>query len=541
MGRSFPYAAYKQMRPNDEPAFGVEEIYYQMYLLAIGIQMAGPEPHPADLRGRACSPTPAASGPRGMWGFGAGDYTPTDDFREIWWDPNRISGAEQQAGRVGAAQRRRALRRRASRRPARRLLQGGLTVADLDARRVHQRVHAARRRPRGAPRRRCARSRRTSTCFRGYGPLVVGADPRSSSWSLLAPSVAPERVVEQPVNDDHHHRRSRPRRDRARARTAPRVTRPPRSCSASSSRTRSSTGCRLSPLPEVMPWGVITQGVIFGTSYALLAMGLILIYRTTRIVNFAYGAMGAMPGTLTVGLFMAQGLELLARHRASASSSAPVAGAARRHPRDPPLRPLVAPRRSPSPPSAWPRCSAPSASIIGVAPRHRRASSATSRRRSAASFFVRPYPVRGDHLLMLGAGAGRPRRRSAGSCCGTDAGRAVRAAAENQDRALLLGVPVRRLQTIVWAVAGALSTVTFITKAPFTGVVPDGARRRHARSSPAWPSRSSPGSSRCRSRSGAGIGLGIAEWTIRWNVDGRVDLRRHLPRRDPRRPARCAR
>src|SRR3546814_7854297 len=55
-----------------------------------------------------------------------------------------------------------------------------------------------------------------------------------------------------------------------------------------------------SPLPDVMPWGVVAQGIIFGTSYALLAMGLILIYRTTRIVNFAYGAMGAMPGSLTV-------------------------------------------------------------------------------------------------------------------------------------------------------------------------------------------------------------------------------------------------
>ena len=50
-GRSFPYAAYKQMRPDDEPAFGVEEIYYQMYMLAIGIQIAGPS-YAADLRGR---------------------------------------------------------------------------------------------------------------------------------------------------------------------------------------------------------------------------------------------------------------------------------------------------------------------------------------------------------------------------------------------------------------------------------------------------------------------------------------------------------
>src|SRR3546814_15654231 len=56
-----------------------------------------------------------------------------------------------------------------------------------------------------------------------------------------------------------------------------------------------------------MPGGVVAQGIIFGTSYALRAMGLILIYRTTRIVNFAYGAMGAMPGSLTVGLFMAKG------------------------------------------------------------------------------------------------------------------------------------------------------------------------------------------------------------------------------------------
>ena len=41
-GASFPYAAFKQMRPNDEPAFGVEELYYQLYMLAIGLQMAGP-------------------------------------------------------------------------------------------------------------------------------------------------------------------------------------------------------------------------------------------------------------------------------------------------------------------------------------------------------------------------------------------------------------------------------------------------------------------------------------------------------------------
>ena len=54
----------------------------------------------------------------------------------------------------------------------------------------------------------------------------------------------------------------------------------------------------------------------------------------------------------------------------------------------------------------------------------------------------------------------------------TDAGVAVRAAAENADRALLLGIPIRRLSTIVWAIAGGLATLTFMLKAPFAGAAP---------------------------------------------------------------------
>jgi hypothetical protein len=96
-GRSFPYAAYKQMRPNDEPAFGVEEIYYQMYLLAIGIQMAGPNLTPQTFEAGMFA-YPGGNGPRGLWGFGEGDYTPTDDFREIWWDPNRVSAQNNKTG-----------------------------------------------------------------------------------------------------------------------------------------------------------------------------------------------------------------------------------------------------------------------------------------------------------------------------------------------------------------------------------------------------------------------------------------------------------
>ncbi len=97
IGHSYPYAAYKQIRPNDEPAFGVEELYYQFYMLAIGIQMAGPN-LTAQTFERGMFSYPGGTGPRGLWHFAPGDYTTTDDFREIWWDPDRISGQNNKQG-----------------------------------------------------------------------------------------------------------------------------------------------------------------------------------------------------------------------------------------------------------------------------------------------------------------------------------------------------------------------------------------------------------------------------------------------------------
>src|SRR5690606_30985165 len=46
--QTIAYAAYKSVR-DDEPAFTVDLIYYQMYQLAIGIHMAGPNLTPQTL------------------------------------------------------------------------------------------------------------------------------------------------------------------------------------------------------------------------------------------------------------------------------------------------------------------------------------------------------------------------------------------------------------------------------------------------------------------------------------------------------------
>jgi hypothetical protein len=94
--QSIGYAAYKTVR-QDEPAFSVDLIYYQMYMLATGLQMAGPVLTP-DTFEAGMFAYPKKLGPAGLWGYGPGDYTPQDDVREIYWDPAAISSYNSKPG-----------------------------------------------------------------------------------------------------------------------------------------------------------------------------------------------------------------------------------------------------------------------------------------------------------------------------------------------------------------------------------------------------------------------------------------------------------
>lgn len=90
------YAAYKSVR-NDEPAFIVDLIYYQMAQMAIGLQMAGPNLNPESFE-RGMFAYPPRVGPAGLWGMGPHDYTTADDVREIYWDRNAVSKYNQKKG-----------------------------------------------------------------------------------------------------------------------------------------------------------------------------------------------------------------------------------------------------------------------------------------------------------------------------------------------------------------------------------------------------------------------------------------------------------
>ena len=88
-GGSLGYRAYKAVR-KDEPSIGVDLIYNQLQLLAIGIQMAGPNLTPASFE-QGMFRYPTRTGPSGTWGFKAGDYSTSDDAREVVWNPRGTS------------------------------------------------------------------------------------------------------------------------------------------------------------------------------------------------------------------------------------------------------------------------------------------------------------------------------------------------------------------------------------------------------------------------------------------------------------------
>ncbi|MGH9009535.1 MAG: ABC transporter substrate-binding protein, partial [Acidimicrobiia bacterium] len=86
---SLGYRAYKSVR-SDEPSIAVDLLYYFIYVIAIGIQMAGPDLTPATFQ-QGMFNYPRSTGPAGSWGFGPGDYTPMDDAMSIWWNPDADS------------------------------------------------------------------------------------------------------------------------------------------------------------------------------------------------------------------------------------------------------------------------------------------------------------------------------------------------------------------------------------------------------------------------------------------------------------------
>lgn len=214
------------------------------------------------------------------------------------------------------------------------------------------------------------------------------------------------------------------------------------------------------------PLAILFLGAVLGSLSALTAMGIVLIYRANRIVNFAQGDLGALAGVLTVSLIGGPRWgfypAMLAGLAAGLALGAVIEVVfVRRFAKAPRLILTVA-TLGIAQLCLVGQLGIPTLFGFDLAPQDFPTP-------LDFTFTWEPVTFRGNHLLAImlvplaAVGLGAFFRY-------TRAGVAVRASAESTDRALLLGIPVRRLGTLVWVLAAGLSALAAILRAPIVGV-----------------------------------------------------------------------
>ena len=210
--------------------------------------------------------------------------------------------------------------------------------------------------------------------------------------------------------------------------------------------------------PEILVIGAIT-----GLAYAALAVGLVLVYRATRVINFAHGEIGAFGAALVAKLvidehwnfFLAAAFAALV---GGAIGAAIDVGIVRRLFRAPRLVLVVA--------------------TIGIAQVLFFAQAVLPGINRVAQY---PTPLSGT--LSIGNLVLRSQHFMVMMCVPalvvalavflnrTPYGLAIRAAASNPDAAELAAISTRRVSTLVWVLAAVLSTVTAILINPLRGTI----------------------------------------------------------------------
>ena len=214
------------------------------------------------------------------------------------------------------------------------------------------------------------------------------------------------------------------------------------------------------------PPAILFLGAVLGSLSALTAMGIVLIYRANRIINFAQGDLGALAGVLAVsliggphwGFYPSVGVALIA---ALAMGALIEVAFVRRFARAPRLILTVATIGIAQLLAAG-QLGMPSLFGFDLAPQDFPTP-------LDFTFEWDPVIFRGNHLFAVivvpiaAFGLGAFFRF-------TRVGMAVRASAESSDRALLLGIPVKRIGMLVWVLAAGLSGVAAILRAPLVGI-----------------------------------------------------------------------
>ncbi len=232
---------------------------------------------------------------------------------------------------------------------------------------------------------------------------------------------------------------------------------------------RSSTGTFAGvPFWNGIDSGTMINGAVIGTLYGLVAFGMILVYKATRVINFAQAAMGSFPALAGLLLVAGRGWPYWAGVLVMLVGSVLVGA----------LIEIVFLRRF----AALPRLIV-TVVTIGVSFALTLAESyepqfLTSSALAPVSF---PTPfsgfrfdaggvlLTGDYLAVVVV-AGLTLIALASLLRFTRIGIAIRASAENADRASLLGIPVQRVTTVVWVLATVLAGIAAFLRGPVVGL-----------------------------------------------------------------------
>lgn len=95
---TYGYQAFKSVHPDQEPSITVDLVYYQLYEVVIGLQLAGPKLNPQTFA-QGMFKYRGGTGLAGTWHFAPGDYTAQDDGVAIWWDADGTSPYNGKPGR----------------------------------------------------------------------------------------------------------------------------------------------------------------------------------------------------------------------------------------------------------------------------------------------------------------------------------------------------------------------------------------------------------------------------------------------------------
>ena len=220
-------------------------------------------------------------------------------------------------------------------------------------------------------------------------------------------------------------------------------------------------------LPKGIDSGAVALGVVFGCLDALVAMGLVLVFRASRVINFAQAAFGGLAASVMLVMVVAWHVPYLAAAPvalvvALASGAVTDRVVVRRLSRSPRLLLTVATI------GVGQIVAAMQLGLPTLLAKKLTAFSTYTTPLHGLHFSIHTTYFTGDAVLAVGVVVlvliglawflGR-----------TDLGLAIRAAADSNERALLLGIPVATLSLVSWTLAAGLSGLGTMLAVPVEG------------------------------------------------------------------------